>query len=238
MKALRDDLGAHEIWIQLSGIDVEDRFQLGRVELCGVNRAVIDGVLSEARNAGFSAASLEMYKAALSKKWQGQTAAVYRAYGDADVVQRDAEEEVQRVCALLRAINPRGSSATSRSFLQPVELYSQANISRVLKDPTKTTCSIDERPGHGMSAMPDGMTVTRESLPRLWQEAGLSHVHQLLTANPTTDFQKDVLRALLIFSRQHLTVDPVEKTSTPSPPWRRFCSEATPISDRMRPSVG
>ena len=77
--------------------------------------AVIYGVLSEARNAGLNAASLEMYKAALSKKWQGQTAAVYRAFGDADVVQRDAAEEVQRVCALLRAINPRSSSATSHA---------------------------------------------------------------------------------------------------------------------------
>jgi hypothetical protein len=210
--ALTEELDTHEVWIQLSGIDVEHRFQLGKVDLCGISPTIIDRWLTEARDAGFSEASLDLYKVALSEKWQGQTAAVYRAYGDADIVQRDAAEEAERVCALLRVVDPHGSSPSSRSFLQPVELYSQGNIRRALTDPTKTTCSMEERPWDGLDGMPDGLRITRESLPLLWRDAGLVHVHQLLTSDPMAAFQKDVLRALLIYARQHLTVDPVEKT--------------------------
>jgi hypothetical protein len=212
LAALMKDLDIHEVWIQLSGIDVEHRFQLGKVDLCGINVGVIEAWLAEALVSGFDESALDGYKAALTRRWQGQTAVVYRAYGDTAVVQRDAAEEAQRVCALLRAVNPRGSSPTSRSFLQPIELYSQANIRRLLTDPTKTTCSIQEQLWDGLNALPDEITVTRQSLPELWAKAGWAHIHSLLSSNSISDFQRDVVRSLLIYSRQRLTVDPVEKT--------------------------
>ena len=212
LAALKADLGTHEVWVQLSGIDVEHRFFLGKVELCGIHKDVIEAWLAEARGAGLDESALDRYRAALTPRWQGQTAAVYRAYGDTSIVQRDAAEEAQRVCALLRAVNPRGTSPTSRSFLQPLELYSQANIRLLLINPAKATCSMQGRPWDSRDAGPDGVTITRDNLHELQAGAGLADIHDLLSSDPMSDFQRDVLRSLLIYSRQHLTVDPVEKT--------------------------
>lgn len=212
LSALTKDLDTHEVWVQLSGIDVEHRFQLGKVELCGVSCDVIESWIATLRDSGLDSSALENYKAILTRNWQGQTAAVYKAYGDPEVVQHDAAEEAQRVCALIRASDPRGSSPTSRSFLQPIELRSQANIRRLLINPTRITCSTQDQPWDGQNAPTHCMTITRANLAVLWSEGGLASIHDLLSSNCRSAFQRDVLRSLLIYSRQHLTVDPVEKT--------------------------
>lgn len=68
-----------------------------------------------------------------------------------------------------------------------------------------------EQPSDGLNSVPDGIEVTRENLPQLWTVGGFIHIHDLLSSTPRSAFQEDLLRALLIYSRQRLTIDPVEK---------------------------
>lgn len=86
LQQLDADVGQHEVWIQVPGIDVQGKVTLGKVELCEVRPAVIARWMEKARENGIADTLREGVHRVLAKRWQGQTAAVYRGYGDVDAV--------------------------------------------------------------------------------------------------------------------------------------------------------
>jgi hypothetical protein len=205
------DLREHEVWIQVPGIDVQGRVTLGKVELCEVSSAVITRWMEKARENGVDDAAREGAHRAITMLWQGQTAAVYRGDGDTDAVHDRGIEQAERTCALIRAMAPQSCSALGRSFLQPITLDSQGHLRATFMDPETVGASDSRGPRDGLHGVPDGLVITQENWPHLWEDGQLRYVHELLAEDSPSRFQRALTQSLLVYSRQRLTTDPVEK---------------------------
>ena len=208
---LREGLGNHEVWIQLAGIDIEHRVALGRVELRGVDSHVIDGWMDAARANGVDESIVRGARPIFEKRWKGQSAAVYKGYGDTDAVKEAAVMQAELTCAVLRAAAPQSCSPTGRSFLQPITLESQAHTRAMLIDPSTQNASMPTFSMDGLNGLPDGLAVTRENVSGLWEDGQLGYAHALLSSNAPSAFQEHLVRSVLIYTRHRLSADPIEK---------------------------
>lgn len=206
--SLKEDIDLHEVWVGLADIDVEDCVPMGKIEIRGITREQIETwIQAQVRN-GLPEESVASIRAQLQNEWQGHTAAVYSAIGDNSAVQAAAVEYAERACALIRLVEPGNQSATQRSYLQPQTFLAQAGSRTMLIDP------MDSKPSalHGLvSNPPCGIRITRASFPKQWEEGLLRNLHELLSADPRSPFQDWLLRAVLIFSRQRLSTEAIEK---------------------------
>ncbi|HTG15604.1 MAG TPA: hypothetical protein VK747_10095 [Blastocatellia bacterium] len=202
---LNSDLSVHEVWVQIAGLDVEDRVPVGVVELVGVTSERV-AAWSQAIQA--SPEKQERARATYRKTWQGRTAAVYRGRGDTSAVAEAAIEHAERACGLLRVVDPRSTNPTTRSCLQPLTLSGQVTMRELLYDPQSPRPLMSSIPA---PYPPYGVGITRTNLRALWERASLRDIHALLLADPCSPFQADLIRAALIHSRQRLSTDPIEK---------------------------
>lgn len=79
-------------------------------------------------------------------------------------------------------------------------------------DPETINASDSQRPPRdGLHGVPDGLVITQENWPSLWDDGQLRYVHELLAEESPSRFQLALIQSLLIYSKQRLTTDPVEK---------------------------
>jgi hypothetical protein len=205
---LKKDIALHETWVHLADIDVEDCVPMGKVEIRGISEKQIESWVQAQLKNGLDEALAERVRSDLRNEWQGHTAAVYHAIGDSSAVEASTIEYAERACALIRIVEPGNQSATQRSYLQPQTFLAQAGSRSLLIDPTDKTFTA---PQGLVSNPPCGIRITRESFPKQWEEGLLRSLHELLSADPCSPFQDWLLRAALIYSRQRLSPEPIEK---------------------------
>lgn len=208
LNKLESELDNHEIWIQLADIDVQDCVPMGHVELRGIGTEQIAAWMASVRSSGATESTERATRNKLEMEWQGHTAAVYRGFGDRAAVESLAVEHAERACALIRMIEPGNLSVVQRSYLQPLTLLSQAGLRALLIDPGMREFSLSQTSAWNP---PCGIKISRESFAARWEEGLLRYLHELLLADPASSFQDHLLRALLIYSRQRLSTDPIEK---------------------------
>lgn len=208
LDALRRDVDVHEAWVLLADIDVEDSFPMGSVRICGIGSAQVNKWMSSLVTAGLSESTRPDIREHFERDWQGHTAAVYRCIADVDATKSAALIHTERACSLLRMVEPGNVSATQRSYLQPERLMSQMGVRSVLLDPERLDHFVDSETKLNP---PCGIVVDKASFKEKWERGYLRALHELLSSAPQTEFQHDLLGALMVYSRHRLTSDPIEK---------------------------
>lgn len=208
LKALRSEIDVHEAWVLLGDIDVEDSFPMGKVQICGIGSAQVEKWMSSLVAAGLDELRRPDIRQNFERKWQGHTAAVYRCIADKDATMSAALTHAVQACALLRMVEPGNVSATQRSYLQPEQITSQMAVSSVLLDPETLGHSVTSAP---IFNPPCGIVIDRASFVEKWEYGHLRSLHELLSADPQTEFQRDLVASLMVYSRQRLTSDAIEK---------------------------
>lgn len=204
----QSELGQHAIWVQISGVEVEAPFRMGALELRSVTVADIEQWAHTQCPDPSDPKQLDGLRRKYVKSWQGRTAAIYHGLGDKAATIAAAIEHAERTCALLRVLGPGASNPTSRSFVQPISLFWQVRMREMLIDPQTRGGSILGQPAQ-MDAPSYGIPKT--ALPLLFERGQFAQAHELLSAPARSAFQERLLGALLIYARQRLTVDPIEK---------------------------
>lgn len=207
----RSALRIHEVWVQISGVEVEDQVPFGKVTLLGVSAGIVSRIVDRLLDRGLDPQRENRVRQQLEKDWQGRTAAVFHAYGDKSAVVASAVEQVERSCAVLRVINPISRSPIRRSYLQPFTLRSQSNVRCLLIDPDTEHGEGSKSTDGAAVSGPIELVLSREAARAIWEDGGLKSAHELLACDNPTKLQQDLIRCLLIFSRQALSADPVEK---------------------------
>ena len=207
LKQVRSDVDLYEVWVQLADIDVQDSFPMGLVSIRGISPDTIDEWMCTWDESSNEEVPLGV-RENLQENWQGHTAAVYCGIGDREAVQAFATEHAERACAAIRLVEPGNQSTTQRSYLQPLTLASQMGARRILANPASRQLAETAIP---VTNPPCGIVISRESFPRQWADGKLRILHEFLSLQKPTAFQQHLLRALLIYTRQRLSSDPVEK---------------------------
>ena len=199
----------YEVWIPIAYLYIQDELSLGSVRFRPISREVFDGwsarwlqsVPEQNRE------QIEMGIQRDRTKVQGLAAATMTIRAEPAYAVSKALEQAEESVALLRILHPANTSPLCVCYYRPLGYENVESFYAFLgSDVSGMRKEAQMRP-----PFPDRWELSADQLAQM--RTDLDSMHKLLSTaqSERSSFQNDLLEAALIYSKNNLTKEPVEK---------------------------
>ncbi len=198
-----------EIWVPMANLTVQRELSLGPVRIRSLNREIFDTWLGQLlANADENRIEhIRMHSKALREKYQGLAAAYVALRAEAGFAVEKALEKAEEVASLLRVFHPANASPRAVYHCRPLGSESKESYSALVIDSGQFSYNMQ----HARIPFSDRWDLSDEAIATLEGCGGVGHIRKLLGLSGRSNFQQQILDALMIYSRNTLAKDPTDK---------------------------
>ena len=197
-----------EIWFPLHRVYLESEIKVGKITFKTVTKEMLDRQIGQLPNdlPPEQRAAVEASFNRTRSKLQGCAAATIRLLAEPIRAEEIASEEAECSIAALRFFHPANGTP-----------YTRAYCTKSGRENVATTCTLTVKDGmiellrESSDSKTSLMWVVSDIDIRQFRQAGLDTLSQLLAKEGRSPFEKDLLDAFLIYSRNSLFDDPASR---------------------------
>lgn len=198
----------YEIWIPIAGLSVESGFQVGKVIFRTITREMLDIYMNGICEKVQGQCSEEMFKqlSDRERKIQGYAAAVVKVESEPLRAREVSYNLTEEALAVLRSLSPFNKSHLRICYCMPfghenVEVYKYFYVDEnELKNQMQGIENSNIQPWF----------INNQEIQSL-QEHGLNIISDVLKKNNRSNFQEEVLKSLMLYSKSCLMKEPNDK---------------------------
>lgn len=223
-----------EVWIPVAGTYVESEFMLGDVTFKSITPAMIDQWQREflEHNPHLEKEADEFFRQR-RRDLQGLAAATFQIRAEPRHAYEVGRKEAEIAIAMLRCASLYSASAYLACPSAPLGEEEVKRFQRLLVHDGRVTLF-----NHGDQSLPgDRWAIDGYTLQAL-RDCGLGELDAFLKVHPKSDFQNDILSALLLYSRSSLSRDPADKLTYALMPLQDLLQEGQGSPEELGERMG